>query len=360
MLRGRFGPHLGRVVSSVEVLSLGFLGNGVIDRLLTQRGEGSWKEEASVEQFVSTFATMENDLSNESRDALEARCRTYEQTIAELRNKEEEDQNLRDRIAALEKEKKDFQAKGDDDAKRLRNEVSRLLDEKEELNQQLANVMNKRSTESTLERVSSLFNKADQAIQELETTITLLKQNTANPHETLLSTLETASLVHGQIKVSLMLLELKLRNNLEQMPEYRGNIQDELREAMARVEQTAESQWNQVQERAVAEKRLVMTSLETKVQELQELRARVAEAERVRLSETVLQRLNHEVVQAAACLRRKNEAIAYWKGTSEEQERRGHELEELISRLEEEKEDTEEDIEMAVARKLAREEVGTS
>jgi hypothetical protein len=69
-------------------------------------------------------------------------------------------------------------------------------------------------------KVSDIWNKADESIQTLDTVIQELKhtnnvgEQPSEDQERLLSTLETATLVNGQVKISLLLVELKLRNNL--------------------------------------------------------------------------------------------------------------------------------------------------
>jgi hypothetical protein len=70
----------------------------------------------------------------------------------------------------------------------------------------------------TLEHAASLWEKADSSIQHIEGIINELtlddNRSMTEEQERVLSTAETAALVHSQVKVSLMLIELKLRNNL--------------------------------------------------------------------------------------------------------------------------------------------------
>jgi chromosome segregation ATPase len=79
----------------------------------------------------------------------------------------------------------------------------------------------RQETLTTLERVAMIWEKADDSIQGLENVMDELRphdeDNVMGERERLLSTLETASLVHGQIKVSLLLVELKLRNQLSSL-----------------------------------------------------------------------------------------------------------------------------------------------
>lgn len=67
---------------------------------------------------------------------------------------------------------------------------------------------------SELERVALFYERADESIQALETIIMELRINHSDEAAKLVSTLEMASAVHSQIKLSLMLIELKFRNNM--------------------------------------------------------------------------------------------------------------------------------------------------
>jgi hypothetical protein len=81
---------------------------------------------------------------------------------------------------------------------------------------------NRDTTAAFLDRVSLLWDKADESVQTLEGTMLEIMHSTSAGHsqhyradaERLLSVQEAAVALHGQIKVSLMLIELKLRNSL--------------------------------------------------------------------------------------------------------------------------------------------------
>ena len=82
---------------------------------------------------------------------------------------------------------------------------------------------NRDSALETLDRIAEYWEKADESIQVLEDVMEELRPADDDPHSSglrekdryrTLSTLETATLVHSQIKLSLLLVELKCRNQL--------------------------------------------------------------------------------------------------------------------------------------------------
>lgn len=76
---------------------------------------------------------------------------------------------------------------------------------------------NRAESLQSLERVADLWDRADRSIQSLDEIMLELKprdESLDDDRDRVLSTLETACLVHGQVKVALVLIELKLRNNM--------------------------------------------------------------------------------------------------------------------------------------------------
>jgi hypothetical protein len=118
--------------------------------------------------------------------------------------------------------------------------------------------------------VASIWEKADTSIQQMDGIIQRLtpddhRQGLVNEEqEQVLSTVETAALLHGQIKVSLMLIELKLRNNLsclqsdklylgikpddETLLERLDTIQDDAMTAIEQVQAVLEEQLGRLEE----------------------------------------------------------------------------------------------------------------
>ena len=114
-----------------------------------------------------------------------------------------------------------------------------------------------------LDRVSVLWDRADTTIQVIEQLLSELQPKHNQPSDTnneigedererLLSTLETVALVHGQIKMSLMLVELTFRNHLtriqsdssiHQQDEELKNQLEEVRSATLAAISEAEAKW---------------------------------------------------------------------------------------------------------------------
>jgi hypothetical protein len=120
----------------------------------------------------------------------------------------------------------------------------------------------------TLEHVASVWEQADSAVQRILTILQELAPDESHDrteaHDRGVSTIETAALVHGQIKVALMLIELKLRNNLaclhndklyigikaddEALLERLDTIQDDAMSAIEQVQTLLNEQLDQLQE----------------------------------------------------------------------------------------------------------------
>eukprot|EP00934_Nitzschia_sp_Nitz4_P002264 Nitzschia sp. Nitz4//scaffold14_size191712//101308//103167//NITZ4_001726-RA/size191712-processed-gene-0.314-mRNA-1//-1//CDS//3329536936//2264//frame0 len=81
--------------------------------------------------------------------------------------------------------------------------------------------MERQYINDSLEIVAGIWDKADLAVHSLQDSMDKLRPDddiqVKGERERLLSTLETAALVQGQIKVSLLLVELKLRNQLNSL-----------------------------------------------------------------------------------------------------------------------------------------------
>jgi hypothetical protein len=143
-----------------------------------------------------------------------------------------------------------------------------------------------------LERVSTIWERADASIQHLENAMDQLRPNDnveiEGDCERLLSTLESASLVHGQVKVSLLLIELKLRNQLgclnndklamqwaappdTKVVEKMRQIQQEALRALGHVQDALSQQIQQMEGNALKETGIMNLTLEERDNALKDM-----------------------------------------------------------------------------------------
>jgi hypothetical protein len=236
----------------------------------------------------------------------------------------------------------------------------------------------KEGTLQTLDRVSLLWDRANESIHNLESVMMELRpNNNAQPHdhcEQLLSTVETASLVHGQVKVSLMLIELKLRNDLacfqnDHMhaamvsPNNNNVLQNDTRieeiqtQAMAairEIELVVDRQVHELGEQSAREAQVVQETLESKVHHLSIMQSRQQELEveianiqlcsdpgdsipnntaDLQVSRKVLEQLQKEVLQVVERVKEKNTEIGRLTAILEEHKIRERSLMEELRRL---------------------------
>mmetsp|Transcript_29086 Transcript_29086/g.41147 ORF Transcript_29086/g.41147 Transcript_29086/m.41147 type:complete len:538 (-) Transcript_29086:45-1658(-) len=223
----------------------------------------------------------------------------------------------------------------------------------------------RQETLTTLERVAMIWEKADDSIQALEDVMDELRPHDEDhvhgDRERLLSTLETASLVHGQIKVSLLLVELKLRNQLSSLKndklrmggsaavddlnltERMKEIQQEALTALDQVEDSLTDQIKQLEHLTREETSHVKDTLEERTEELRSMQSqhRKLEAEISRLREedsrkdftdsgrsngssdtsvsrAVLERLQNEIITVVDRMKEKNEVIGRLQTANDE------------------------------------------
>jgi hypothetical protein len=106
-----------------------------------------------------------------------------------------------------------------------------------------------------------------------------------------LATLETASLVHGQIKVSLMLIELKLRNQLQSLKNDRlqtdsisvsnhdnvlqqmKSVQSDVMKVVSQVETTLSGQIQEIERRTLEETKLMKEAIQKRATALDTMQA---------------------------------------------------------------------------------------
>lgn len=164
----------------------------------------------------------------------------------------------------------------------------------------------RQETVQNLESVAAVWEKADAAILALEDTMDQLRPDDDVPvkgdRERLLSTLETAALVHVQVKVSLMLIELKFRNQLESLKndklsmksdgptdekviEHMKSIQTDVLKVLTQVETTLSGQIREMEKRALEETKLMKDAIQKRSSTLETMQTehRVLEEEIKRL-----------------------------------------------------------------------------
>ena len=366
------------------------------------------------------------NLKDEIKDVVDASSVTEKELLNELEKMQKENESLKAKLSGgsnssssatsmelkaqveeLQKEKADLVRDLKVERLQSRDTISHLRQEKTRLSEMLermqGDVLLLRSTAAAaqgleqirldrdeslqaLERVALLWDKADEAIQSLEGVMEELKIQNSNkdgpelaPHdrESALSTLETASLVHGQVKVALMLIELKLRNGLMSLKNDAAEVgsvsaadpaivdtinlaQDESMAAIAKVEESLKLQMEHLEHKSVAETKQVKENLESRVRDLKEMQARQKELEQqvnrmsveelgtlaqknataeedksvqLFVSRKILERLQTEVLQVVARVKEKNETIGRLQAMVEEHKARENTLIEELRRM---------------------------
>jgi hypothetical protein len=344
-------------------------------------------------------STLTNTISPSSRgggssQGSNSNSKSDEQLQAQVKQLEDENNRLTSDLAQQRKESlvKGDQTRQEKDAlsrqvKKFQGDMlmMRSTDEAIQFMDQMKHDRNE--TLYTLERVALLWDRADESIQKLESVMMELKPNDEHQddnREQLLSTLETASLVHGQAKVSLMLIELKLRNNLactknDQLqlgsltladPAVNTRISDIQTEAMSAIEEVQAMLNTQIEglgEQAALETKVIKETLESKVTDLKIMEARqqhleqeisvlqTAEGQAVAgmkddmdanalelyVSQKGLERLQAEVLQVIERVKEKNESIGRLTATVEEHKVRERSLMDELRRFMKEQSDRE-------------------
>jgi chromosome segregation ATPase len=238
---------------------------------------------------------------------------------------------------------------------------------------------------TNLDRVAMIWERADDSIHSLEEIMDELRPQDETKdredRERLLSTLETASLVHGQIKVSLLLVELKLRNQLSLLkndklrmghggilPEKDASFEEKMQEiqkealsVLDMVEKRLTDQIKQIEEAERDETKKMQETIQEKTEELKELQAQhmslEAEISRLRqkeekekrqstdekfeqnglaqtaVSKAVLERLEAEVMTVVERVKEKNDIIVKLKTMIEEHKGREAVLKKELRRM---------------------------
>jgi hypothetical protein len=238
---------------------------------------------------------------------------------------------------------------------------------------------------TNLDRVAMIWERANDSVHSLQEIMDKLRPQDETKdredRERLLSTLETASLVHGQIKVSLLLVELKLRNQLSllkndklrmehsdisvekdtRIEERMQEIQKKALSGLDMVEKSLTDQIKQIEEAERDETKKMQETLQEKTEELKELQAQhislEAEISKLRrreekekrqsidekseenrsaevaVSKAVLERLQAEVLTVVERVKRKNDTIVKLKTMIEEHKGREAVLKKELRRM---------------------------
>lgn len=165
---------------------------------------------------------------------------------------------------------------------------------------------NRQETITALERLAFLWDRVDQAMQLMDSKIREFRDqgpidsrnqirpsSSALTSERVLSSMETGALVYGQLQVSLMLIELKLRNNLVDLNNEGSSqaatlsplpdaslhsqvkmVQIEAMTAIDQVEQIVKEQVQQLEEQSKNETNVTRKALEDKASEFESLQKR--------------------------------------------------------------------------------------
>jgi hypothetical protein len=297
---------------------------------------------------------------------------------------------LKDEIRELKQQnqkKNDELAQSQDSLIKLGDECEALTKVVNELKREVQVVRSSEATQSALdrirtqqeeskallERVAEIWDQADETVQGLSPLMEKLAPARSNDPQAsgtssddpdrMLSVLETASLVHGQAKVSLMLVELKLRNSLGCIWNDRSHLQpfgsggDEYAaafearlnaaqaEAMAAIEQVrgaVQAQFAHLEAQSEEVTATLTESIESRIGELQRMQSRQSELQQMLtnlreseqaetrevvnadgsvdmfVSRKVLERLQSEVLLIVDRVREKNEEIARLTATVDE------------------------------------------
>lgn len=358
------------------------------------------------------------NLKDEIKDVVDASSQTERDLLTELEKLQQENETLKTKLQSgngssgsdmlkaeiqeLKKEKAELAEELKAERTKSRDTISHLRQEKTRLSEMLERMQGdvlvlRSSADSaqsmeqiredrdeslqTLERVAVLWDRADEAIHSLETVIEELKPKEEQPvpnedRERALSTLETASLVHGQVKVALMLIELKLRNGLMSLkndaaalgsmaasdPAIASHIaaaQEESMTAISKVEESLKLQMEHLEDKSLAETKEVKENLESRMKDLKEMQTRQKQLEQevakmsvdelgtlaketsassdksveLFVSRKILERLQNEVLQVVARVKEKNETIGRLEASVEEHKAREKTLIEEVRRL---------------------------
>jgi len=327
----------------------------------------SLKEE--IRDLVEEKARTEMDLLNQMT-ALSTETAELRGTATSATDDKALIQQLRLEKAALQEEMRLERAQSNQVVAALRQDKSRLSEQVEKMQGDLAVL---RASVETVQSIDQMKTNQDESLTALEqvsqiweqasstvTTITQAMEDHEGEETPATSTLEKAAQLQGQIKVALMLIELKLRNTLMSLkndasqlsiavtdPSLMQLLQDAERSAkdeIHKVHVTLQKEMETIQAQSAQEMAQVSDAIKAKTQEMHDLRDRQAKLEQeiadlsleelgsygrladqtleetveLSVSRTLLERLQTEVQQVVTQMRSKNEDIGRLEGTLQE------------------------------------------
>mmetsp|Transcript_20354 Transcript_20354/g.30604 ORF Transcript_20354/g.30604 Transcript_20354/m.30604 type:complete len:517 (-) Transcript_20354:1315-2865(-) len=226
-------------------------------------------------------------------------------------------------------------------------------------------------TISSLERVAIIWDKADESMRGLEEVMDKLRpyddRDLKGDAERSLSTLETASLVHGQIKVALLLVEMKLRNQLNTLKndklgtgagasvaanrsvaERMAEIQEETLAALSHVEDSLSSQMRQLEIKTREETENLKQNLLENTEDRKSMQmSQLKTDEDIKtggdfgitsngissISRKTIERLQNEILKVVERVKEKNETILRLKTSIDEYKVRESALKKELKRM---------------------------
>jgi hypothetical protein len=336
----------------------------IIERLQAQ---GSFKLPKSTDS--DDFAEEVDQLRMEKRNLEHTIKRDKSETEEALHRLEEEKAKL-ERL--LEAAKDDLAVlRSGPNSQETVEVLDRITQEREAIN-------------SSLIRVTTVWELADASIQRLENGMDQLRPrddtDVSGDRGKILSTLESASLVHGQVKVSLLFIELKLRNQLQCLKNDKlsmgwaapsdqdiaskmEEIQKDALTALKQVEESLSDQMRQLEKSALSEVSKMKDVLRDRVQKLVEIQEEYKELEAevsqlknsnqdsdcyvgaaashdekssqnptLSVSSTVMNQLHTEVLRIVERIQAKNETIASLRSELDEHRSREQNLRKELKR----------------------------
>ena len=244
--------------------------NEMIARLRKQNSDKDSRDVEDLENELAKLRVAKKEVEDILRqEELEAdgRIQSLEEAYVKLERKLEA---AADDLAAM---------RSTSDTQETVKVLDRITKEREEI-------------DSTLERVVNIWELADASVQSLEEAMDHLRPTNdtdlKGDRARLLSTLESVSLVHGQVKVSLLLVELKMRNQLtslkndkltmawagpsdQEVTKQMQCIQKDAMSAIKHIEGTMSKQMRQMEERTSEETKCMKQALEQRTETLQSM-----------------------------------------------------------------------------------------
>ena len=250
------------------------LKDGIIERL-RKGGEGVFSHYREIEELENEITVLIH-AKKEARDQLD---HEREEADEEIHRLEDANSKLEQKLKAL---AEDFAI--------LRSEQN-----SQDLVQALDSIAKEREDiVSTLNRVADIWDRADASVLSLEDFMDRFRPTddiqVTEDRERLLSTMETASLVHGQVKVSLLLMELKLRNQLhslrndnlsmawaspgdDEVIKNMRDIEKHVLESVDHLQTTLSHQIHQIEKQSLEETKCVKETIQQRAESLETMQA---------------------------------------------------------------------------------------